>query len=372
MKVWKKEKFRFLIFGLILFFSLGNIKTFSSSNSNYSTNEPLYDGTSSPTEADTGINSGGGQISYGTYKLVSSLGGPVDEFSGSTSTGEPQIKSGFLTYDQLKPKILSTNSVLDRNSATSGTDITYFETPSTLYAEWTNVFSDLESGIRKYRYDISTNSSGNDLPTNRGLWRKSTANSSTTIGSITSSEFGSTFTPGTTYYFCVVAENTAGFFSDPVCSNGVTIASIELTIVGANETTSCTKSNPNDCPYDFGSVDALDTPIDSTTKLYRGAKINIDVTPDNLSYKFYVKANNSDFSNGTNSISLSKVKYKFENESSTSYKNLTTNFSGGWDQTGDKNDLNPLKIDYQLTLDLFDPVGTDYLNSISYEARLSI
>ncbi|GAB4142435.1 MAG: hypothetical protein Fur0024_5010 [Patescibacteria group bacterium] len=365
---FRKKNFKKLIILLSFLFLFANFNSsILAGNSTYvGTDEPLENGSSSGVEVDSGINSGGERMTLGIYTMIGSISNGFDGFMGDNGLGEPIIKSGLQTYDQLTPKVLAGGSVKDRNDLTSGTDESYAENPTALFADWSNVFYDDESGIRNFRYDISLTPDGNDLPANKTLWRKSTADNSTFLGSVSNAEFGSNFIPGTTYYFCVVAVNNAGFSGEPICSNGITFGSIEIIISASKESSGCILEL-NDCEYNFGTLEILNSPFDTQISTFRGAKININVTPDNLNWKLNTKISNQNFSNGSSSIeALSRFKYKL------SLNNDYENFSTNWTPVATGNGDAEIFVDYQLILNLFDSVGTNFTNSVEYQGELVI
>ncbi len=206
-----------IIIGEIIFFT--QVSVYAIGNSEYTTDEPLEDGTSTGTETDTTINSGGEKMYLNDLVLIGSFGNPLDGEYGSTSLGEPQIKTGIQGYDSLRPST-SSALVIDRPDSTTGSDIdSRTETnPENLYGRWSG-FIDKESSIKHYYYTYTTNI---DNVTNKP--EKNSSSWENAWNGPTTNTFGTIVRPtleiGKIYYFCVVAVNTAGFFSIPVCSDG--------------------------------------------------------------------------------------------------------------------------------------------------------
>ncbi|SVA89373.1 uncharacterized protein METZ01_LOCUS142227, partial [marine metagenome] len=128
-----------------------------------------------------------------------------------TSKSDTATSNG-ITMDLTNP----TPGVVNDGSTKTGTDLTFIDTADVFFANWTGfvdtLSSGVASGVASYTYAIGT-SPGD---TNVVSWTDIVIQDSLTHTGLALAE-------DTTYYFSVIATDSAGNSSDTVSSNGVTV-----------------------------------------------------------------------------------------------------------------------------------------------------
>lgn len=142
-----------------------------------------------------------------------------------TSKSDTATSNG-ITMDLTNP----TPGVVNDGSTETGTDLTYIDTAEVYFANWTGfvdtLSSGVASGVASYKYAIGT-SPGD---TNVVSWTDIVIQDSLTHSGLALAEdttslsyTGLVLMEDTTYYFSVIATDSAGNSSDTVSSNGVTV-----------------------------------------------------------------------------------------------------------------------------------------------------